>query len=374
MERQNLNFTHFDVNQLCYWLQENVKGIEPIPREDRNAYSLHADVILSGDMQCPCGQTFCGQQHNLAAQPGSGLTVRQFIRRAIIGPIGFVANSISQGIIFPYLEEDYQLQCIQVELKECDNPKCAGLSQRKDDEKKSAVRYRGTGCPRCGTSFDPVKTKVVGVAWLVKKGVYVPVSRWGCPPGAGRQKHYYEQILCRTETTVDFPENGEAAERHRVIHGRDKHDCCPWEGCEVNNPRHPQRATTLWIPATHIVREDQPVFSGNPPSHFRDGFAEGVERALDEFDLQARKLLREFDKDPIIAAEYVLKEEGPSVRQLSKRTGLSESEIRNALSGIRSRLQVKIQEALAARGIDEETISNHFHVNHFQMRGDDNDE
>jgi hypothetical protein len=217
------------------WLKPHVEGLT-IERADREAYAYHLALALRGDLPCACGHNLCAHQHTLTALSTSGKTLAAFVYRAVIGPAGLKTNSIAQGMLFPYLQQEHGLQVGMAAHKQCDHPTCHR-------------QYEGAICPFCRTPFCPDTTALVGTEWLVVKGErgYLPVQYWRC--GSGGYTHFYPQTRCR------------GGGRHSITHDR-----CPWHACPVGNPLHGQRSTTLWVRArflrVHSEAHVSPQFGG----------------------------------------------------------------------------------------------------------------
>lgn len=315
-----MRFVRKAVRRLDSWLRQpqHVAGFGGVDAEDLRYYVEEIAYILIGRMPCRCRLgSNCPQQHNLAAQPASGLTPENFIHRAVIGPLGLRTNSIAQGMMFPFLREELGMCIVSVELKQCYNASC----QR---------QYEGNTCVYCGAAFTPDTTKVVGVDWLVLEGVYVPVRRWRC--GKKKDTHFYQQRSCREEVVGMFPDA-----RYHVVHGAE-HDRCPWQQCPDKNPPHPQRGTELWVRAEFAGAHAQ---GGHAPPRLLDGIAEGMRRALDRIRSELRdRVLAEFGDNPLSIAEGLFTE------QQSLLTKPQLDQVRQA-----------IRRALSEGGIDEETIN-----------------
>jgi hypothetical protein len=259
----------------------------------------------------------CPQQHNLAAFPASGLKkLEAFIYRAVIGSRGLLANSIVQGMMFPFLRDEWNMRAVPVEFHQCHNDSCQ-------------KQYEGNTCPYCDSAFAPDTTKVVGVDWLVIEGVYVPVRRWRC--GEKKTTHFYRQQLCHEEVVGTFPEVA-----YHVVHGTE-HDRCLLQDCPHGNPRHPERGTTLWVRAEFAGAHAQ---GGHAPPRLLDGIAEGIRRALKSMSEEIRnRVLAEFGSDLMSIAEGLL---------LERQSILTKQQLEQVRQAIRR--------ALSERGIDEETI------------------
>jgi len=203
------------------WLQPYIQGLSIEPA-DRKAYANHLVLTLTGDLPCACRRRLCSKQHTLAALPTSGKTLRAFVFRAIIGPVGLKTVSIAQGMLFPYLHQEYGLRVGLVAFKRCPQPACQQC-------------YEGATCPYCQTPFQPDNTAIISVERLVLAGErgYLPVQYWRC--GSGVHTHFYPQTL------------GQGGGEHASTH-----DCCPWQGCPQGNPPHGQRSTTLWVRAKFL--------------------------------------------------------------------------------------------------------------------------
>ena len=86
------------VRHLYRWLNQYVVGFQ-VDSEDLVAYALYIALELLGVLPVSSKRRLAARQHNLGEQPQSGLSVRQFIYRAVIGPGGLRANSILKGML-----------------------------------------------------------------------------------------------------------------------------------------------------------------------------------------------------------------------------------------------------------------------------------
>jgi hypothetical protein len=201
-----------------------------MPQVQREDASFLGWLLFSA--RCTCGMRQCAAWHDLCQQSASGLGLRLFVRRAVIGAYGLCANSITQGMYYlQVLRPDEQMLVANVELRKC--PAC----QR---------AYEGMTCPveECHRPFTPDATEVIAQPRLLIQGVYVPVRRWAC-----QGSHYYPQARCHEEIVETTPEV-----RTRLLHGVDGvHDQCPWSDCPHGRPAHPQRGTLLWV-YNHLPR------------------------------------------------------------------------------------------------------------------------
>jgi hypothetical protein len=215
------------IHDMTEWMGEMVRAF-PEGRFRRTRQLEEATYLgwLLFSARCKCGMQQCPARHDLGRQPASGLGLRLFVRRAVIGAYGLCANSITQGMYYlQVLRPDEQMLVANVELRRC--PAC----QR---------AYEGMTCPaeQCRRPFTPDTTEVIAQPRLFIQGVYVPVRRWACQ-GA----HYYPQERCHEEIVETTPEV-----RTRLHHGDDGvHDQCPLSGCPHGRPAHPQRGTQLWV-------------------------------------------------------------------------------------------------------------------------------
>jgi hypothetical protein len=176
----------------------------------------------------PCART---KRHALSHWQAQENSLEQFIFRAVIGSSGLQTNSITQGMLYPILRDEYGLLNVKVGFKKCPH-----------DETK----YEGMTCPTCGQPFDPSITPVNAVDWLILQGSegYVTGPRWwAC--GGGRQAHYYAQNYC-SELMVDNPQRYPKP-GFRLRHNSTTHDACPLQSCPRHGNRHPLRGTTLWL-------------------------------------------------------------------------------------------------------------------------------
>jgi len=371
------------------WLERCVEGLA-VDSDDWWIYPYHiATRLVTG--RCDCGKSHCPSQHCLAAWPASGLDLKTFIYRAVLGPAGLKAKSFPKGMLFPLLQKDYGLCAGLAEFKRC--PTCGR-------------NYDGDHCPKpCYTRFDPTTTRVVGVDWLFIKGVYLPVRRWRCPScdnlfpqkscGEEKKVHYrvkhgqqhdycpschalhpkegafvegidhrvwrcqvcgesYDQSHCRDEEVV----------RYHVVHGQE-HDLCP-----LCRGQHPERGTEVWVRAEYVRGQSR------PPEHLPpllEGVAEGLREAvalLDGWRAVLVTLLAE--REPAPAGQWSQLVEnlfdpdadtptsGELLRQL-RDLGVpdapeTDAAIRMFLKNLRPVAREAIKQALSKRGIDEETI------------------
>jgi hypothetical protein len=208
------------------WMQRWVRQFPEArfhPTRQRVDAVYLAWMLRSG--RCDCGMRRCRAWHDLAQQPSSGLGLWLYVRRAVIGPYGLVANSLTQGMYYLHvLRPEEAMLVADVEMRRC--PSCAKV-------------YEGPTCTggRCKQPYTPDTTAVIAQPRLFIQGVYHPVRRWSCQ-GA----HYYAQDRCR-EVALD----GEDGPRTKLQHSDDgNHDQCPWLDCPNGRPIHPQRGTRLW--------------------------------------------------------------------------------------------------------------------------------
>jgi hypothetical protein len=221
------------IHDMTEWMGEVVRAF---PQERFRPTRQREDAGYLGwllfSARCSCGMQQCPSWHDLRRQPDSGLGLRLFVRRAVIGAYGLCANSITQGMYYlQVLRADEQMLVANVELRKC--PACRRA-------------YEGMTCPavQCRRPFTPDTTEVIAQPRLFIQGVYVPVQRWAC-----RGSHYYPQAHCHEEIVEAVP-----AERTRLHHGEDGvHDQCPWSDCPNGRPEHPQRGTRLWV-YNHLPR------------------------------------------------------------------------------------------------------------------------
>jgi hypothetical protein len=214
------------VKDVHRWLTDHVAGFAVATEEMRHdwisyAESITQSLLFTERLLCDCSYKACSRQHSLASRAPSE-PIKPFVRRAVIGPGGLKANSIIKGMLFPHLK-DHELKKVKVEFKQC--PTCQ-------------TKYEGSVCanPECREPFDPCTTAVIGREWLIKKGAYAPIRRWGCSHqlrcAETIRKHYYEQIRCREKPA--WRKDGEPT--LRVRHNDEEHDCCPWHSCPNLEP------------------------------------------------------------------------------------------------------------------------------------------
>jgi hypothetical protein len=152
-----------------------------------------------------------------------------FIFQAVAGQNTLKAVAISQGMLFPFLEDELQLKKVNVGFKRCsENHYYEGSQCTKEHQEK----------------FEPARHPVHFKEWLVIAGVYqVGPPQWAC--GRGRHAHYYAQTYCGQNPGP-------------LRHGR-QHDCCPLEDCPNFGTKHGQRGTTLWWRASFAGQDEQIV-------------------------------------------------------------------------------------------------------------------
>jgi hypothetical protein len=328
-----------------------VEGLA-VDNDDWWIYPYHIAVrLVTG--QCDCGKSHCPSQHNLAAQPSSGLALTTFIYRAVLGPVGLRAKSFPQGMLFPFLRDYHGLRAGLAEFKRC--PVCGCL-------------YDGAACltERCYTPFDPTTTRVVGVDWLFIEGVYRPVRRWRCP----QCDNLHPQIHCWEVQSIEINDEGEEEIHYQVVHGQE-HDHCPL--CPA---RHPNRGTEVWLRAEYVAAGPM---QSEPPPRLLEGIAEGMRKAIAALDGWHAVILAwlaerepapadQWAQDELLTLAEALFDPGadrPTLGKLLRRLQGQQvpdaPQTAQAISMFLKRLHDDapndIQQALAERGIDEETVN-----------------
>jgi hypothetical protein len=332
------------IRYLYSWLSQHVHGFQ-VDAEELYACALYITAELLGELPSNQRYQLSEQQHCLKAQPESGLTMEQFIHRAVIGPAGLLANSISKGMLFPYLEH-HGLRKAMVEFKKC---------------LVCQTMYEGEVCanPDCHEIFHPQTTEVIGREWLVIEGAYLPVRRWGCKYRAADnvvRVHYYRQEQCKdivASVLADFS--------YRVVHG-DKHDACPWQGCPNCGSRHAQRGTTLWARAD-LVSPAENVIS--LPLNFFECLTESILRVMEEISDSEKALLNQLGENEAAIAETLIAEGEDAARFRRTFTGLSRKGIDMLLQDIRPQVIEALRRILEERGFDEETVINYLRLGQY---------
>jgi hypothetical protein len=280
-----IHHAHGAIREMEEWMLPRVRGFRGFG-DDRGSHANLVGVYLR-EGRCDCGLYHCADQHNLAAQPASGLSLRAFVRRAVIGPGGLASGSIEQSMLYLHvLRPELNMQVAPVELKRCHNPDCGRI-------------YEELRCfqDSCRTPFSPAETEVIGEDRLLIQGTYLPVRRWGCGG-----THYYRQERCWEEVSVGPPPT------YHVIHDPGGlHDYCLWQGCPHGNPRHAERGrgTTLWV-RRELIGTAAPAPPLDPERAFElEALARAAERALQVLCPETRERVRAaMQQDPVVAPKH----------------------------------------------------------------------
>ena len=344
MSQQGLIRTtvHRAIRQLYRWLEQYVSGFE-MDKEELHAWALYITAELQGELLAKQQNQLSQRQHRLAAQPASGLSLEQFIFRAIVGPVGLKANSISKGMLFPYLEQ-HGLRKVLVEFKRC--PVCGKMAE-------------ADACPtvNCETLFSAQTTPAIGREWLILEGIYLPVRRWGCryqtETGGAVQQHYHRQNNCKDTLAPTSDER-----RYRVSHGR-IHDTCPWKDCPNHGSRHGQRGTTLW------VRAELAGVASTPPSlplNILECLTEGVQRVRETLTSRECALLNRLGEHDEAIVDALI-EEGAEVARFRRAfPEFSSTELNDLLDEVRPKVIEVLRRLMEERGFDEQTVIEHLRV------------
>jgi hypothetical protein len=221
--------------RLNAWFRR-VPGYRPLEKDEVASYALELAWLLSAGT-CGCwraggraarGRRRCGNQHDLRRQPGSGLSLRDFVFRAVIGPAGLRASSIVQGMGYWVMKDRIGLVFAMVEFKHC----------------TCGRKYEGSVCNHgdCRLEFDETLMKMGAEPRFIDPHLYTMVRRWAC--GKGGLIHYYRQDKCR-EVDVGLRDDMERP-KYGLNHCN-PHDHCPWVNCPLGNPRHHQKGATLYV-------------------------------------------------------------------------------------------------------------------------------
>lgn len=253
------------MNRLRYFLERSVEMFPNIEKDDWWGYArLMVVTLIEG--KCRCGQANCSRQHVLPQWDPCERSLESFIFRAVIGPAGLRAISVSQGAMYLILRDDHDLLRVKVGFKCC---------------AKDSKIYEGSACPYCRQPEDPATTPVFARDWLVIGAVYEEGPRWwAC--GKGRRAHYYRQQHC-LERQVDNPEIYPAPAYH--LECSDKHDCCPLLSCQNYGQRHGLRGSTLWWRAQFSGEKTPSFVSKSPLVQSLAEAARGVLSGLDGWKL-----------------------------------------------------------------------------------------
>jgi hypothetical protein len=305
------------IRRLDRWCYEHVVGF---PGIDSRSYAGVLAYYL-GHGCCPCHGPRCAVEHDVAAQEQSCLSLTSFLYRAVIGPGGLLVNSIVQGMAYPELQKEVQVQKALVEWKQCHS---------------CGREYEGGKCPFCHSPYSPADTPLMGRDWLVIPGVYEEVRRWGCGPRECR--HYSPQELCCEARNVEYGPDLETAKvrYHVQHHPGGQHDRCLLQRCrETGSCRHAERGTTLWVRANRFSQS-------GPTAPARAGLADaidkGMARALEAWDEETRRrLVLRFGDNRLEMAKFLL-QEGSSLITPPQR----------------EQLRRFLQQVLAEQGIDGE--------------------
>jgi len=301
------------VTRMDRWMRDVVRGHKGFSVEERRSFAVELSYhVCLGS--CPCRLECCGRRHTIAAHNPAVMGLPLFVEQAVIGPTGFQGNSVTQGMFYRLiLRVEYGMLVEKVELNRCADPRC------------SMEVYEEERCPGdgCSSVYTPGETEVIAQERLLIQGVYLPIRRWGCPPG--NPDHYFRQQICRDSQHVVFVDDPDALGevvplvRHRVVHDTNGgHDHCPLRGCPHGNPRHSQRGTTLWVRCELAGRQPPDCPSGDPadPMDPTDpeapqrlaAFEEGVRDWWDALDAAKREELlsafaRELSLDPALCVD-----------------------------------------------------------------------
>ena len=208
------------VTTIGRFLEENVDGFHRLGEAECSIYArLLAGLLVDG--QCGCGHASCDRSHTIQRWNAQRFSLRSFVSRAIRGPLGLQANSVQQGMLFPYLQRDYGLHVVKVAFRQCQNEDCTYRISQLEHKKKADPRalYEGPVCPHCATPFDPQNTPVLAKEWLVLPGEYIEDPHWwGC--GRHRRAHYIPHALAQTNKVcilTHCPRTGRRLSQRRTV-------------------------------------------------------------------------------------------------------------------------------------------------------------
>lgn len=221
------------VDRLLRYLNQTVVDFPVIDADERWSYARLIAITLDvGKCQCKLDaqsgtRRLCGKPaHDLSAWTADGdISPELSIFQAVCGQNQLRPVAVSQGMLFPFLQDDWGLKLVKVGFKRCSQNHL----------------YEGSTCPyEHREVFNPIQHEIRAKDWLVIVGTYkANVPYWAC--GNGRHAHYYSQQYCR-QMTPDIP----------MSHHLTTHDCCPLEQCERFGQRHGQNGTLLWCRTSFI--------------------------------------------------------------------------------------------------------------------------
>jgi hypothetical protein len=302
--RSPIGCVHYVIGEMCRWMADDVKvkGFTKFSKDDHMRYANDLWRYLETET-CTCGgEDRCRKQHRMAAFSGADVQHRfHFVRRAVIGPMGWLAQSIEQGMFYRLvLKPQLGMLVARVALKVCANCACGR-------------RYEEPECPGCGLPFDPTTTPVIGESRLLLPDEYSCEDWWPCGAkgarvGSSRERQSKPKWRGMHEATprnywAEHPSIGEhyypqqacANGRHGV-----SHDCCPLATCPLRQEgqagRHRERPKVLFV--NRGPKKIVPVGQSPPAALIRDAIETGLRRGLMVMnDAQRQKLEQLFAND-----------------------------------------------------------------------------